>query len=90
MIIADSSVWIDYLNGVSNVETDILDSTLKTGELAVTGIIVSEVLQGVRIEKRFGELKTYFTSLTLLEPKGSIPISRHPEYSASVERAGRR
>ena len=50
MIVVDSSVWIDYFNGRSSRETDLLD-TLLVSELVLTGdIILAEVLQGFRTE----------------------------------------
>lgn len=46
MILVDSSVWIDYFNGVPNRTTDILDNELGN-QLIITGdLIVLEVLQG--------------------------------------------
>ena len=46
MILADSSVWIDYFRGVSSRETDILDDLLDTESLMVGDLILTEVLQG--------------------------------------------
>ncbi len=53
MILVDSSVWIDFFNGVDCRETDELDSRL-AGELILTGdIILAEVLQGFRRDSDF-------------------------------------
>jgi len=53
MIIADSSVWIDFFNGVRNFQTDQLDSYLHEGEVHVFDIILAEVLQGFRTKKDY-------------------------------------
>jgi predicted nucleic acid-binding protein len=50
MILVDSSVWIDYFNGVQSVETDLLDQLMSTGRLLVGDLILAEVLQGFRSE----------------------------------------
>ena len=45
MIVVDSSVWIDYFNGVINPQTDILDSALIEGTVTMGDIILLEILQ---------------------------------------------
>lgn len=53
MILVDSSVWIDYFNGVETPETDRLDALLGS-ELLLTGdIVMAEVLQGFRHDSDF-------------------------------------
>lgn len=50
MVIVDTTVWVDYLNGVVNPQTDWLDQELDRQRLGLTDLILSEVLQGVRDE----------------------------------------
>ncbi|MFO8155769.1 MAG: hypothetical protein R6U87_07175 [Thiohalospira sp.] len=38
MILVDTSVWIDYFNGVGNPETDRLDAALAEGSVAIGGM----------------------------------------------------
>lgn len=63
MIVADSSVWIDYFNGRNARETDLLDSYLSRQEILVGDLIVAEVLRGFREEK---ELLTARSLLAVL------------------------
>ena len=51
MIIVDSSVWIDYLGGVTTPETQWLDLGLDRERFGLTTLILAEVLQGVRDER---------------------------------------
>ena len=51
MIIADTSVWIDYVRGVESVQTDLLDYELLHDRVATGDIIIVEFLQGFREEK---------------------------------------
>lgn len=53
MLLVDSSVWIDYFNGVRNNETDYLDVALGETEIIVGDLIYLEVLQGFRLERDF-------------------------------------
>lgn len=48
MIVADSSVWIDYFNGVATRETALLDSTLGREPVMIGDLILAGVLQGFR------------------------------------------
>ena len=50
MVIVDTTVWIDYLQGIRNPETDWLDLELDRQRLGLTDVILCEVLQGVRDE----------------------------------------
>ena len=48
MVIVDTTVLVDYFQGVRNAETDWLDAALERQRLGLTDIILCEVLQGVR------------------------------------------
>jgi predicted nucleic acid-binding protein len=52
VVIVDSTVWVDYFNGLPNPETDWLDGQLDQQRLGLTTIIVCEVLQGLRQERK--------------------------------------
>ncbi|MFH1196840.1 MAG: PIN domain nuclease [bacterium] len=53
MILVDSSVYIDYFNGIINWHTDELNALLGN-ELVITGdYILAEVLQGFRSDKDY-------------------------------------
>jgi predicted nucleic acid-binding protein len=53
MILADSSVWIDYFNGRNSQETDTLDTLLGQQLILAGDLILTEVLQGFRREKDY-------------------------------------
>jgi predicted nucleic acid-binding protein len=57
MVIVDTTVWVDYLNGVSTPQTDWLDQELDRQRLGLTDLILSEVLQGVRDEREAAETR---------------------------------
>jgi predicted nucleic acid-binding protein len=46
MILADTSVWIDFLNGSKTVQTPLLLQALEDGELLMGDLILVEILQG--------------------------------------------
>ncbi len=57
MVIVDTTVWVDYLNGVPTPQTDWLDRELDRQRLGLTDLILSEVLQGVRDEREATETR---------------------------------
>ena len=56
MVIVDTSVFIDYLRGVTNPETEWLDLHADQQRLGLTTLILTEILQGVDDERRAASL----------------------------------
>ncbi len=67
MTLVDSSVWIDYFNGVDNPYTAKLDSLLGVELIAIGDIILTEVLQGFQNDKDFKTAKSALLSLTVFD-----------------------
>ena len=67
MVIVDSSVWVDYLNDVTNDHTDWLDAALGKVPIALTTLILCEVLQGIRHDRRFRETLDQLVRLHIFE-----------------------
>jgi hypothetical protein len=67
MILVDSSVWIDYFNGILTPQTDKLDELLGQEPLALGDLILAEVLQGFRLDKDYRIAKRLLTSLTVYQ-----------------------
>ena len=63
MILVDSSVWIDYFNGVVCAETNRLDQLLVTQPVLTGDIILTEVLQGFSSEFAFRRAQTLLPHL---------------------------
>ncbi len=63
MILADTSVWIDYLNGKITPQTDLLDECLIEGTLAMGDLIFLEILQGIRDDKQYKLVKSKLSLL---------------------------
>jgi len=70
LILVDSSVWIDYFNGLITPRTEKLDQLLGHEPLAIGDLILTEVLQGFVEERAFNEAKKMLTSLTIVELGG--------------------
>jgi len=53
VILVDTSVWIDYFNGIENKQTEGLDRILSEQSVLVGDIILTEILQGFDRDKDF-------------------------------------
>jgi len=63
VIVADTSVWIDYFRGVAASHTDLLDRALSESHIIIGDLIMTELLQGFREEKEFQIAKQIVESL---------------------------
>lgn len=70
MIVVDSSVWIDYFNGVRSAATRRLDGLLGTEMLAIGDLILTEVLQGFRSDADYRTATELMLSMTVFEMLG--------------------
>lgn len=70
-ILVDSSVWIDFFNGHASAERNALSSLFESDhQICTCGVVVSEVLQGLRMTRTRVKIAELFLDLTLLEPQG--------------------
>ncbi|MEO0949552.1 MAG: PIN domain nuclease [Cyanobacteria bacterium J06641_5] len=65
MILVDSSVWIDYFNGMVTPETDKLHDLLGRTPIAIGDLILLEVLQGFKFDKDFTTAQSLFSALPI-------------------------
>ncbi len=69
-LLVDSSVWIDYFNGVQTSQTDFLDNSFGHREIVVGDLILTEVLQGFGREGDFEQAREALLKFPLLEMVG--------------------
>ena len=63
MILVDSSVWIDYFNGIPTWQTDLLDIYLSKVPVVIGDLILTEVLQGFRSNTDYETAKKFLSAL---------------------------
>lgn len=74
MIIVDTTVWIDYLRGSRTAETDWLEAHLTRERLALTDLILCEVLQGTTTVRDFQSVHTELLKFEIFET-GTIRVA---------------
>jgi len=80
MVVVDSSVWIDYLNGHLTRETDVLHGLLGERQIIIGDLILTEVLQGFRSDRDFRQAKRLlaaFPIVTMVGPKLALRAAEH-------------
>jgi predicted nucleic acid-binding protein len=70
MTIVDSTVWIDYLAGNINPETEWLDRELNLQRLGLTDLILCEVLQGIRGDLEFEQTRRDLSRFEIFDSSG--------------------
>ena len=67
MVIADSSIWIDFQRDPGSEAGRELDRLLAIDEVVMVGPVLTEVLQGARSEGEFEFFASHLTALLFLE-----------------------
>lgn len=88
VIIADTSVWVDYFNGKSTPQTDFLDNQLDAGNVAIFDVILMEILQGFRHQKDFDQAKTALETLYCYDILGKHNAITFANYYRQLRKKG--
>jgi predicted nucleic acid-binding protein len=85
MLLVDSSVWIDIARGLDTAAVRFVELRDDDEELAITGLVFQEVLQGATDDATYARLRDMLSGLLLLEPR---ELSTY-EIAAQLYRRGR-
>jgi predicted nucleic acid-binding protein len=88
MVFVDSSVWIDYFNGVATPESDLLDGLLGREPVALGDLVLAEVLQGFRDEADYRTARDLMTGLVVFEVLGRARAIRVAEHYRALRKKG--
>jgi predicted nucleic acid-binding protein len=70
MILVDTGVWIDFLRGKNTPHRHALRRFIEDEEdVAITEIILAEILQGIRDDGDFETVKGYLLAFPIFSPK---------------------
>ncbi len=88
MILVDTSVWIDYLNGKENSLTNILDKALIDGLVLIGDLILLEILQGIKAEREYNKTRTLLALLEQYEMFGHKMVEKCAENFRFLRKKG--
>lgn len=73
MVLIDTTVWIDFFTGTQLPHVATLERLIKNREdICICGIILTEVLQGIRENSEFHKTKELFNSMVFLPMPYSV------------------
>ena len=88
MILVDTTVWIDFFRGQDTPEVLCLEHLIgENADLCVCGVIMAEVLQGIREDKEYAAVAKRFESFIYL-PMGQMTYKKSAEMYRSLRRKG--
>ncbi len=89
MILVDSSVWIGFLRSESTPSSRTLRALIEQEEdLCVTGIVITEILQGIRDDRLSKEMQRYLLGFPLYEPQGVLTYIKAADIFKACARQG--
>jgi predicted nucleic acid-binding protein len=88
MVIVDTTVWIDYLRGDDNLETRWLERELQRQRLGLTDLNLCEILQGVRDQTRFLEVRSELLNFDIFRTGGTTLAVAAAENYRELRRQG--
>ncbi len=67
MMLVDTSVWIDFFAARNTAQVELLESTIdQRVDLCLCGVILTEVLQGIRDDKQYMQTESVLSNLIYL------------------------
>ena len=88
MVIVDTTVWVDFLNGVSNPETEWLDREAGRKQIALLDLILCEVLQGVRHDRDFDAFRRQLLEFDVFSIGGVDTAARAARHFRGLRKRG--
>ena len=88
MILVDSSVWINYFNGLSTWQTDLLDNYLSHFPILIGDLILTEVLQGFKSDKDYETAKELLDALQFRQIGGYDVAIQSAQNYRTLRKAG--
>ncbi len=76
MIVADTSVWVDYFNDRVTPETEFFDTLLGREAIIIGDLILAEVLQGFRSDSAFRQARRLLRRFPVVPMLGPIMAER--------------
>ena len=88
MVLVDTSVWVDYFNGLETPRTDRLDQLLGSGRLLTGDLILAELLQGFVKDADYRTARRLLLELPCAELVGRDHALRAADYYRRLRKRG--
>lgn len=66
-VLVDTSVWVDYLRGITSIIAEKVDRLLSDAEVCVPKIVLAELLQGAKSDREIEAVKDFMEAFTIID-----------------------
>jgi hypothetical protein len=88
-VLVDTSAWVEFFNGHASAEREAVASLLEgEDDVCTCGVVVAEVLQGLRRDGSRRQIEELFAQMTFLEAVGISPYLRAAALYRSLRKRG--
>ncbi|HAJ79441.1 MAG TPA: VapC toxin family PIN domain ribonuclease [Fibrobacteres bacterium] len=88
MILADTSIWIDYFRGINSSKTDLLNDLLDYERIAIGDLIITELMQGFRTKSQINAALRIISRLEYFDLAGKDIAFKAAENYRLMRKAG--
>lgn len=88
MVLADTSIWIDYFRGADSTQTDRLNKLLDSERVATGDLIIVELLQGFRTKSQIAAAREIISRLEYFDLAGKEIAFKAAENNRILRKAG--
>jgi predicted nucleic acid-binding protein len=89
VIVVDTSVWIDVLNGTPSAKADACVALIEDGQpVALTDVIFTEILQGLRSDEEASEVELHLRAFPILRLEALDDFALAAELYRLARRSG--
>jgi predicted nucleic acid-binding protein len=88
VVLVDTSVWVDYFNGVDSPQTDQLDRLLGSGRLLTGDLILAELLQGFTRDSEYRTARKLLVELPCADLVGRESALLAADYYRRLRKRG--
>lgn len=66
-VLVDTSIWVDYLRGITSIVAEKVDRLLSDAEVCVPKIVLAELLQGAKYDREVSAVKDFLEAFTIID-----------------------
>ena len=89
MIVVDTSIWVAFFNRAHDSKAfHLRDLINAAADLALTDLILTEILQGIRDEQRFERVRSYLLNFPVFRARGLQTFIHAAQLYRRCQRSG--
>lgn len=88
-VLVDTSAWVEFFNGTDSPESEAITTLLQgDDDVCTCGVVVAELLQGLRRDQQRKRIEEFFGEMTFLAASGIATYVRSADLYRGLRRKG--